>query len=78
MFRMFPLTIDELGDNIHDYCPLDDYQKGVHGTPNGYSACEGCCCDMAYESYLEEFENDHKIYKLIVKIWKTVNLFVKR
>lgn len=50
----WPLTMEELGDGICDYCPLDEDRKGSHGTPNGYISCEGCACDEAYENYLEE------------------------
>lgn len=47
-------TLDELGDDLCNYCPLPDESKGVRGTPNGYSSCEGSRCPDAYERYLEE------------------------
>jgi len=53
-----PKTQEELDTDLCDYCPLEDYLKGTHGTPSGYSSCEGCRCDEAYESYLEDFESE--------------------
>jgi hypothetical protein len=48
-----PKKIEELED-ICDYCP----------TTFGYSAetlCEGCCCEQAYEKYLDQFESEDDI-----------------
>ena len=39
----------ELGDELCDYCPLDDCTKGTHW----YGSCEGSHCEEAYENYLE-------------------------
>jgi len=50
-------TIEELVDTqelCDSYCPLPDGLKGVIGTPTGYTACEGCRCNEAYEAYKEE------------------------
>lgn len=49
-------TIEELtdGEELCKYCPLPDEAKGIHGAPNGYTACEGCRCQDAYEAYKEE------------------------
>jgi hypothetical protein len=45
-------------DNLCMYCPLPDELKGVQGTPNGYSSCEGSSCREAYDTYLTECEED--------------------
>lgn len=50
---------DELGDELCNYCPLD--QKGIYGTPGGITAgCEGIKCGEAYEIYMEELEDTHQ------------------
>lgn len=48
-------TADDLSDDLCLYCPLDDDKKGTHGVPNGYISCEGCCCQVQYEMYIEEW-----------------------
>lgn len=53
-----PLTTDELGEKICDYCPLEESQKGSHLYPSGHYSCEGCRCEDAYEYYLEDFFNN--------------------
>lgn len=53
----FPLDIEDV--DLCLYCPLDDNEKGTHGTPNGYYSCEGCRCDDAYEYYLECFYEEN-------------------
>ena len=55
-----PLTIEELGENLCDHCPLEDNQKGSHLYPSGHYSCEGCRCEDAYEYYLEDFFNNDK------------------
>lgn len=52
------MTLEELAENmlLCEYCPLPDELKGVKGTPNGYTACEGCRCNDAYEAYKEDSE----------------------
>lgn len=47
-------TKEELDEELCNYCPLPDEAKGTHGTPNGYSSCEGCKCEEAYSAYQEE------------------------
>ena len=48
-------TADDLSDDLCLYCPLDDDKKGTHGSPNGYTSCEGRYCQEAYEMYIEEW-----------------------
>lgn len=47
-------SMEDMGDELCDYCPIPDEAKGIHVTPNGYSACEGSRCPVAYERYKEE------------------------
>jgi hypothetical protein len=59
--------IDEIGDELCKYCPLDKDKRGVYSTLGGMSAgCEGSHCDVAEESYLES----NKIYLRKDKIRK--------
>lgn len=52
---------DELGEELCDYCPRQENQKGVYSTPGGSCVgCEGCECDTAYEIYSEEQETKQK------------------
>ena len=45
--------IDELGDELCKWCPLD--KKGAYSVPGGFMAgCEGSHCKEAYENYMEE------------------------
>lgn len=53
-----PLTAEELGEKLCEYCPLEDVEKGTHNFGNGPVMCEGCSCTEAYEFYLEEFEEE--------------------
>lgn len=46
--------MEELGERLCDFCPLEDWEKGSHLFPNGYSSCEGSRCENALEHYLEE------------------------
>lgn len=48
--------MEELGERLCDFCPLEDWEKGSHLLPNGYSSCEGSRCEDALEHYLEENE----------------------
>ncbi len=48
--------MEELGERLCDFCPLEDWEKGSHLYPNGYSSCEGSKCEDALEHYLEENE----------------------
>lgn len=50
--------IEELGDELCNYCPLPEEYRGTYSTPGGISAgCEGSHCEEAYELYLEECED---------------------
>lgn len=53
-----PKSIDELGDDLCDYCPLE--KKGVYGSPGGDIGCEGVACESAYISYLECWEEEYE------------------
>lgn len=53
----FPLDIEDV--DLCLYCPLEEYEKGTHGTPNGYYSCEGCRCAEAYDYYLECFYEEN-------------------
>lgn len=48
--------MEELGERLCDFCPLEDWEKGSHLFPNGYNSCEGSRCENALEHYLEENE----------------------
>jgi len=49
-----PESMKDLGDDLCDYCPLDDEAK-YHG-PWGIVYCRGDHCEEAYANYLEGFE----------------------
>ena len=49
---------ENLGEELCRYCPLEEEEKGIHSTPNGYYSCEGTHCDIACEYYLEEHEDN--------------------
>lgn len=51
-----PLSQEELGEELCEYCPYTDYGSIPVGT-GPWNLCEGVCCDEAYENYLEEFED---------------------
>ena len=48
--------MEQLGEKLCDYCPLDDCEKGSHLYPSGHISCEGSKCEDALEHYLEENE----------------------
>lgn len=50
-----PLDMEELGEDLCKWCPLDEYLQGSKLHPNGHYSCEGCRCQEAYEQYLEDF-----------------------
>lgn len=50
---------EDLGEELCNYCPLEEYEKGTQGIPSGYTSCEGCRCEEAYQIYLEEIESDN-------------------
>jgi len=56
-------TIEELGEDVCEYCPLEDNQKGVHCYGGEPVMCVGCC-PQAYEAYLDDMmdteEERHK------------------
>lgn len=43
-------------EELCEYCPIPEEGRGVHCYGGEPIMCEGCCCDKAYENYLEEFE----------------------
>jgi hypothetical protein len=60
-----PKSYEEITDSdpesLCKYCLQTD--RGEHAfsqTPNGYWACEGRWCKDAYETYLEEYEEEDK------------------
>lgn len=70
-------TIEDLGDNLCEYCFYTHYGecKGPigYGTPEGYVSCEGNGCDNAYGYYLDSLgltENTYKIAKNVKLINK--------
>lgn len=52
-------TVEELGDDLCTYCPLEDWQKGVRFGV----MCEGRRCDDAYDAYLERWAEDNGYIK---------------
>lgn len=63
-------TIDVIGDELCEYCPLDKDKRGVFSTTGGMSSgCEGSHCDVAIEEYLER----EKLYLRKEKIKKIRN-----
>ncbi len=54
-----PKTLEELDDELCNYCePTQRGTSKCYGTPYGYYSCEGAYCEEAYETYLEEYEDD--------------------
>lgn len=52
-----PLSQEELGEKLCNYCSLEDSQKGTHCYGGEPVMCvDSGCCVQAYENYLEEFE----------------------
>ena len=52
-----PWSKEDLGDDLCEYCPLEEDQKGSHQYPNGIVVmCEGSHCEAAYDNYVEGFE----------------------
>ena len=54
-----PKTLEDLDDELCDYCPLPDELKGVHSYGGNPVMCEGSHCNEAYERYLEEFKQEN-------------------
>ena len=45
---------EELGEDLCEYCSLDEDKRGVHMGPNGpIYMCESYGCEEAYENYEE-------------------------
>lgn len=63
--------MEELGEKLCDYCPLEDCYKGSHLYPSGHSSCEGSNCDNALEHYLEENEVELESGNDIIKCNET-------
>jgi hypothetical protein len=56
-----PLSREELGEQLCEYCPLEESEKGVHCYGGEPVMCvDSGCCKQAYENYLEEFEEENK------------------
>jgi len=56
-----PLSQEELGEQLCNYCPLEDSNKGVHCYGDLPVMCvDTGCCVQAYENYLEEFEEENE------------------
>lgn len=56
-----PKSMEELGEELCDHCPLPDEAKGSYSTPSGNSAgCEGSHCSEAYDNYLESLAEDEE------------------
>ena len=48
-------TPEELGEDLCEYCSLDEDKRGVHSGPNGpIYMCEIYGCEEAYKNYLKE------------------------
>lgn len=47
-------SIEELGEDLCEYCPLEENERGARSTPSGtYAGCEGSHCKEAYQYYIE-------------------------
>ncbi|HBJ2612324.1 TPA: hypothetical protein LA742_000741 [Clostridium botulinum] len=58
-FKKIPKTIEELGEDLCNYCFLDKDAKGIHNYGNEPIFChESDFCDKAYEAYLEKCEEE--------------------
>jgi len=53
-----PKTVEELEEELCNYCPIPEEGRGINNYGNGPVMCEGSHCNDAYERYLEEFEED--------------------
>jgi hypothetical protein len=50
-------TIEELDNDLCDYCGVDEEKRGVFGGPNGpIYYCNPTTCELAYQNYLGEVE----------------------
>lgn len=58
---MGKLSREELGEELCNYCPLEENQKGVHCYGDEPVMCfDSGCCEKAYTSYLEDFEEENE------------------
>lgn len=68
-FKLIETVLDETWDtNLCNYCPLDEDHRGVRGHPNGYTSCEGSCCDEANDRALDEWDAVHLAGKDLEKL----------
>lgn len=61
--KLKPLTKEELGESLCDYCELEESKKGVFfsSTSDGPVFCTDYdICDKAYDCYLDELEQEGK------------------
>jgi len=52
-----PLSKEELDIELCNHCPLTDYGLTQINTAP-YNLCEGIRCDLTYEEYVENFEEE--------------------
>lgn len=57
-------TIEELGDELCNYCLLDEEERSC--TSSNPEGCGGCKCEEAYENYLYEQEEGRKEMNAII------------
>lgn len=54
-----PQTMEELEEDLCNYCPIPKEAQGVHNYGGEPSFCvDSGCCNKAYERYLEEYEEE--------------------
>ena len=52
-------TMEDLGEDLCDYCPLPEGSHGIHCYGGEPEMCiDSGCCEVAYANYLEELEED--------------------
>lgn len=51
--------IEELDEELCEYCPCTDYGSAKVNT-GSWNLCEGCRCEEAYQNYLEDEENEEE------------------
>jgi len=50
-------TMEELGEDLCNYCPLEESQKGIHCYGGEPVFCvDSGACKTAYKNYLEDYE----------------------
>lgn len=57
------LNIEELGDDLCNYCPMTDCGSYSVNTSH-FNLCEGRSCEEAYECYEEEFLEEQEELKV--------------